>query len=233
MNDQISPSVLTVIQARMGSSRLPGKVLADIGGFPQIEFLVRRIKSAKFLGRLVLATTHHDADDFVATLGKQLKVPVVRGPEEDVLSRFMMALETFPADIVVRVTGDNPLTSPEIFDIVVGHLIKEDLDYVHSPDAPYGGAVDAFKASALKICSDSTDSGFDREHINGYILKNMSAFQTEVAPLPEEWCRSDVRITVDTPEDQASIRELVARLGPRAPNAPIDQIIRVYDQISE
>ena len=217
----------------MRSRRLPGKVVAELGGFPQVEFLIRRIKRAKLRGKILLATTYHSVDDPVARIGERVKIPVVRGPEDDVLSRFRMALEQYPADIVVRVTGDNPLTAPEIFDIVIKTLIRDDLDYVHVPNAPYGGGVDAFTATTLKLCSESTILDFDREHINGYILNNMDAFNVAAAPLPEKWNRPDVRITVDTLEDQAVVRRIIAGLGNEPIEASMDQIIREYDQIMQ
>ena len=111
--------IVASIEARMTSSRLPGKVLMEINGKPVLEILIDRLKRSKYINEIVIATSSNDADDRIEELGKELNVAVFRGSEDDVLGRVVGAVETLKGDIIVEITGDCPLMDPEVMDSVI------------------------------------------------------------------------------------------------------------------
>ena len=117
----MSDQVVVILQARTGSSRLPGKVLAELAGRPMLEFLLERLMRCDSVDRCILATTELAEDDCLAELGDSLGLTVVRGSQQDVLSRFVLALEHTDAPIIVRITGDCPFVDPGL----LGEMIKE------------------------------------------------------------------------------------------------------------
>ena len=203
-------TVLAVIQARMSSRRCPGKVLAEIGGRPLLALLVARLRRARRLDRLVVATTTGPADDPVAAWAEGNGVNLVRGPEDDVLTRYVQVVALFPARVVVRVTADNPFTDPLLFDTTVEVMESGGFDYVHMPEAPLGSAVDAFSHTALWRCHREGWTAYQREHINAYVLDHAPLFRIGRAAPP--LVRPDLRLTVDTPDDLAAARRLADRL---------------------
>ncbi len=205
-------STLTVIQARAGSTRLPGKVLAPIGGRPMLGMLIERLTRADETGRVVVAVPIGDANDAVADCARDYGVAVIRGPEDDLLERFRIALGTHPAERLVRVTADNPFTDPVLFDAIVRFHADGGFDYAHAPDAPYGAAVDVFTAAAFRRCVAEGHTDYQREHINAYVLDNPDTFKTGIHAPPPELARPELRLTVDSAEDLARARAIVARL---------------------
>ncbi len=203
-------TVLAVIQARMGSRRLPGKAMAELCGRPLIARLVERIRQAANVDHLVLATTTAPDDNVLAAWAAEAGLRFIRGPETDVLARYIAVLDAIPADIVVRVTADNPFTDAEQLDAIVARLRDANLDYVHAPGLPDGAGVDAFTAAALRRCHARARTPYQREHINAFVLENPQAFRIGVhAPAPS-LRRPEIRLTVDTAEDLARTRAILA-----------------------
>lgn len=200
----------------MASRRLPGKALLPVGGMPLLELLLRRVARARHAARLLVATTARTDDDAIAALARKLGVPAVRGPEDDVLTRYALALEAAgdpQPGCIVRVTGDNPLTDPVLLDAVVDSVLTAGADYSYAPAAPLGTASDAFSGHALRRCHDEASGPFEREHINGWILANPALFRRfDVEPAPD-LRRPDLRVTIDTPDDLARVRELLDGAG--------------------
>ncbi|MHB8274948.1 MAG: cytidylyltransferase domain-containing protein, partial [Dermatophilaceae bacterium] len=157
-----------VIQARAGSTRLPAKVLADLGGRPVLEWVVRAARSARQIDEVIVATSTLAADDVVADLAESLGVVVVRGSEDDVLSRFVAALDAHPCDALVRLTADCPLLDPTLVDAVAGAWAATPThDYVSTVLVrclPRGLDVELVTASALRVV-DRTAAGHDRVHV--------------------------------------------------------------------
>ncbi len=186
-------------------------MLLDIGGVPLLEFLVRRLSHARHAKRIVIATAENTENDTVAALGQRLGIPVFRGAEDDVLGRYMGAVAATgePVQRVVRVTGDNPLTDPALFDHTVDALVENDADYTFPADLPAGTAVDVFSLSALQRCAAEASTARHREHINALILDRPGDFIRADVPLETAERRPDIRVTVDTPDDLAFVRALV------------------------
>ena len=138
--------VVAIIQARMSSSRLPGKVMLHLGGKTLLEQVVDRVKSATKINEIVIATSTQEEDFIIEDKAKQIGTKCVRGSLNHVFSRFKQAILESGADIVVRITADNPLTNAELIDKAVERLINENLEYVSFKNIPVGTGVEVFKA---------------------------------------------------------------------------------------
>ena len=206
-----------VIQARAGSTRLPGKVLEDLGGRPVLEWVVRAARAATQIDTVIVATSTMAGDDAVADLAESLGVPVVRGSEDDVLSRFVAALDAHPADAVVRLTADCPLLDPTLIDAVAGAWAAAPThDYVSTVLVrclPRGMDVELVTARALRAV-DRTAVGHDRVHVTSAVYADPTAYR--LLGLCVTPPANDLRVTLDTPEDLVLLRALVAEL----PDAP-------------
>ena len=206
----ISQRHLVVIQCRYNSTRLPGKAMMLLGGIPMLSFLLKRLKAGlpeeRF--KIILATTKDAADDIIANLGEEEEVEVLRGDENDVLKRYLKCLEAFPANIVVRVTADNPFTCPEVIEYAVNEMIKRKVDYLKCENLPEGSGVDVFSANLLKQLGVKAKDPQEREHINMYVLNNKEKYATYFLPFVGKDAQPSIRITVDTIEDLENVRSI-------------------------
>ncbi|MHB1472267.1 MAG: cytidylyltransferase domain-containing protein [Dermatophilaceae bacterium] len=207
-----------VIQARAGSTRLPAKVLADLGGRPVLEWVVRAARSARQIDEVIVATSTLAADDVVADLAESLGVVVVRGSEDDVLSRFVAALDAHPCDALVRLTADCPLLDPTLVDAVAGAWAATPThDYVSTVLVrclPRGLDVELVTASALRAV-DRTAVGHDRVHVTSAVYADPTEFA--LLGLCVTPPANDLRVTLDTLEDLVLLRALVAELADAPP----------------
>jgi spore coat polysaccharide biosynthesis protein SpsF len=208
-----------VIQARAGSTRLPGKVLEDLGGRPVLEWVVRAARAATQVDEVIVATSTLVGDEAVADLATSLGAPVVRGSEDDVLSRFVAALDAHPADAVVRLTADCPLLDPTLIDAVAGAWKAAPTHHYVSTVLvrclPRGLDVELVSAQALRAV-DRMATGHDRVHVTSALYADPTAYRLLglcVTPPAD-----DLRVTLDTAEDLVLLRALVAVL-PDAPPA--------------
>ncbi|MGH2869709.1 MAG: cytidylyltransferase domain-containing protein, partial [Solirubrobacteraceae bacterium] len=208
--------VVAVVQARMSSSRLPGKVLIRLGEHTALELLIRRISRAGELDEIVLATSTESSDDALEDEARRLAIPFLRGPLHDVLTRYRMACDAYRADAVVRITGDCPLSDAGVIDSVVSHWRNLEADYVTNTleprTYPNGLDVEVISAAALRQAADEAVDAEDREHVTPFIRRQPERFTT--GELRLEPSRSQVRITLDTAQDAEIIRSVVAELGP-------------------
>ena len=208
-----------VIQARVGSTRFPGKVLEDLGGRPVLEWVVRAARSAAQIDTVVVATSTEAADDDVAELAANLGVAVVRGSEDDVLSRFVAALDAHPADAIVRLTADCPLLDPTLIDAVAGAWAASPThDYVSTVLVrclPRGMDVELVTAGALRAV-DRAAVGHDRIHVTSGLYAQPSAYR--LLGLCVTPSANDLRVTLDTREDLALLRALVTELSDAPPS---------------
>ena len=210
--------VIVVVQARMGSTRLPGKVLEDLGGLPVLTWVVRACRAARLVDEVVVATSTLPGDDAVADLARELGAPVVRGSEDDVLSRYVQALDEqpadAPADAVVRITADCPFTDPAVIDTVVGAWLADpSLDYVSTVvvrTLPHGLDVELVTAQALRrVAATATDH--HRIHVTSGIYTAPDEFSVMGLCFAPD--TTDLRITLDTPQDLEALRAIVAERG--------------------
>ncbi len=209
--------VVAVIQARMGSTRLPGKVLMKLGGEPMLVRVVKRTARAEVIDQIVVAVPDSDENDVLVGQCEDMGVACYRGAEDDVLNRYYRASQEYEADVVVRVTSDCPLIEPEIINRVVVCLREdfEQLDYVSSfiprRTFPQGLDAEAMKFSALEKAWLEDKNPAWREHVTEYILRNPLLFALQ--GVINDHDLSKMRWTVDTPEDLLFVRKIYDYFG--------------------
>jgi spore coat polysaccharide biosynthesis protein SpsF len=214
-----------IVQARMGSTRLPGKVLADIGGEPMLLWVVRRCRASALAHGVVIATTDLPEDDPLAELCAREGIACSRGSSADVLKRYADAARKMGSAAVVRVTSDCPLIDPITIDRCLARLMAEPgVDYVSNTlerTFPRGLDVEAFTAAGLAKIDAEATRGYEREHVTPRFYENPDrAFRLENVRAAPELAHPELRLTVDTAEDLRLVRELHARL--RAGAAQLD-----------
>lgn len=199
--------VVAIIQARMGSTRLPGKVLKDICGQTVLARVVNRTRRAALLHDVVVATTLKSADDAIVEECARLSVACFRGDEADVLGRYYQAAQEFSADAIVRITSDCPLIDPELIDAAIRAFLDEKPDYVTNSlvlTYPRGLDVEVFTAQALACAWSAAKETYQRVHVTPYLYENPKLFK--IVSLTAEKNYSLYRWTLDTEEDLALIR---------------------------
>ncbi|MER5670642.1 glycosyltransferase family protein [Pseudonocardia alni] len=231
---QVRVRVNAVIQARTGSTRLPGKVLTDLGGTPVLDRVVAAARAAEGVDRVVVATSTAPGDDAVAERAAAIGVPVVRGSEDDVLARFVQAVDEHPCDAVVRLTADCPLLDPALVSLVVatwrdapGH------DYVATTlvrTLPRGLDVELARTGALRELA-GTATGHDRIHVTSGLYGAPERFRClglVVAPAAD-----DLRVTLDTADDLHALQGLVEALGGRSDWRSVVAVLRSRPDLVE
>lgn len=212
------PRVVASIEARMGSSRLPGKVLMDINGRPSLSRLVQRLRACTTLDDIVVATSTDPRDDAIAGWAKSEEVAVFRGSKDDVLQRVVDAQTFMTSDIVVEVTGDCPLICPDIIDMGVHTFLANDVDVVTNtrvPSYPMGADVQAFRTQALAwVAAHVTDAAV-REHVSLYFYEQPEKYRVMHLIAPRQWAAPRTRLQLDYEEDLRFIRAVYAKLEPR------------------
>jgi spore coat polysaccharide biosynthesis protein SpsF len=194
--------IVAIIQARMNSSRLPGKVFNKLAGKPQIFHVCNRLTFSKRITQIVLATTTNPCDDCLCDWAQENKISFYRGDENNVLDRFYGAAKEYGADIVIRITADDPFKDPLVIDSCVDLLVSEGLDFTFNnkpPSFPEGLDTEVFTFTALDRAHSEAESDFDKEHVTQYFYKNPSLFRMQNYAYREDV--SNIRLTVDTAED--------------------------------
>ncbi|MCA9813403.1 MAG: glycosyltransferase family protein [Nitrosarchaeum sp.] len=202
-----------IIQARMSSSRLPGKVLKKINGITNLECLMRQLSFSKLLDRKILATTVEKEDDAIYDMAVSQKWQVFRGQKDDVLDRFYQCAKKFDIKIIVRITADNPLIDPYMVDRVVESFENAGVDYVSNCQVrsfPYGTEVEVFSFDALEKAWNETQTPHEREHVTPFLIDNTQLFKQHC--IKHENDLSHMRWTVDTENDFELVRQIYKRL---------------------
>jgi spore coat polysaccharide biosynthesis protein SpsF (cytidylyltransferase family) len=212
----------------MGSMRLPGKVLAPIDGRPMLEQLLLRLRTARTVATVIVATGSAPQNDPIDALATRMGVPVFRGSESDVLDRFVQASRQWQAETVVRLTGDNPLVDGAFVDMVVRRYQQADPPVVYADTAtsaswPYGLSVEVFSREALEAAWQSSTDPADREHVTKWIRDRPDRFAA--LHLRSDSDDGDLRWTVDTADDLAHVRRLFTELGLSESAVGYDEIV--------
>lgn len=223
--------IVALIQARMSSSRLPGKVLEPIGGKPAILFMVERVRRAKRLDDVVVVTSVDPSDDPLAELLAAHGIDTFRGALDDVLARYAAGAAAHEAGIVVRLTGDCPLIDPAVVDRVVETLVETGCDYASNIDPPTfadGLDVECFTRDALARADREAAAPAEREHVTLWMRSTAAGLDRRcVRSLVDS---SHIRLTVDYPDDLAAVRALVALLGDAPGGFDHYDILRCLDR---
>lgn len=207
-------TISAIIQARMSSTRLPGKVLKKIGNRTILEIIIRRLKKSKQIDSIVVATTREKIDDPIAVEAKGLSVGCFRGSRDNVLKRFIGAARDCAADVIVRVTADNPLVDPWMMDRLIAMHLKNKADYTYCAGVPLGVGVEVVNPAILKNIYVFAKSRADREHVTFYILNHPRDFKIQVVSANSLglYC-PHLRLTIDTPSDFRMIKKINQGLG--------------------
>lgn len=202
---------IVIIQARMGSTRMPGKTMKEISGKPILYYSVFNAKRATNVDDVVVATTLSPKDEVIVDWCKENDVSFYRGSEEDVLDRYYQAALLYKASIVIRITSDCPFIDPQITDMLIQKLIDTNSDYVSNRilhrSWPHGLDVEVFKFEALRKAWQIASQQREREHVTPYIREHNEAFKLIEAPLDKDL--SYLRLTVDYPEDFELAKTLI------------------------
>jgi len=215
-----------IIQARMGSSRLPGKVLLKVMDKTILEYVVERVRKARNVGDLIIATTTKKDDLKIVNLAKKLGIKVFCGSEADVLERYYQAATLFKAKHIIRITSDCPLIDPGIIDNVIDSYFESEADYCTnslSQTFPDGVDVELFSYGALKDAWENAKLLSEREHVTPYIKNNPDKFK--IVSLKNSINLQDKRWTLDREEDFIFIRCILNKLYPKNPDFGMNDII--------
>jgi len=221
-----------IIQARMGSSRLPGKVLKKLGDRSLLDFQIDRIKEAKTIDFIIVATTMERSDDDIELFCNEKGINCFRGSETDVLSRYYECAKVNNIDTIVRLTADCPLIDPNVIDMVVDLYFTSNVDYASNtvpPETslwPDGSDVEVFSFDALKKAYIESNSNEDREHVTFFFWKNKkNGFKTAQLCNSSDW--SKYRFTVDYIEDYEVLKLIYNEIRAKGLFGNIDEIVSV------
>lgn len=220
-----------VIQARMSSERLPGKVLRPVGDRPMLGCLLDRLAHARMVHEVVIATSDRLEDDAVAAFAAGAGIPVFRGPLEDVLGRFAAAARTARLDHVVRISGDSPLLDPSLVDLALTGLAGGRWDaasnVVGERTYPAGQSVEAMTARTLDRLDQRTTDPADREHVTPLLYRRPDMFR--VLPIRRAPATRVPHLAVDTPEDLDRVVAIVDRMRRPQWSYGLDEVIELSD----
>lgn len=236
--------IISTIEARMASTRLPGKVLTEIVGKPMLELLVERVKRAKRIDEVVIATTVNEQDDVIETLAHKVVAGCYRGSEDDVLLRVLEAAQAYDGELIVELTGDNPLVDPILIDEMVDFYLTYDYDYVANTQMrhslkwqeectfPVGSSIQIFSTELLEQVARMTSDPTDREHVTFFIYEHPELFKLGAFRAEGKFAayrRPEIRLTVDFPEDLELIRKIFEGLYDHNPGFTLADVIQFLD----
>ncbi len=208
--------IVAIVQARMGSTRLPGKVLMDLSGQTVLARVVGRLQRAGLISQILVATTDLSLDDPIVAECRKISVPVFRGNQDDVLDRYYQAAQFAKAEVIVRITSDCPLIDPEITDKTIAAFLEAKAEYVSNVltrTYPRGLDTEVMSLEALGKAWAKASRPYEREHVTPYIYGNPDDFR--ISFITDSQNNSGYRWTLDTPEDLAFIRAVYERMEGR------------------
>lgn len=221
---------VAIIQARMGSTRLPGKVLMKIEGKTILEHIVERLKKSKLIDQIVIATSDKKDDIKIVNLARKIGIDYFQGSEQDVLDRYLQAAKFFEGDIIIRVTADNPLTDPYIIDTMLEEHIKKCSDYTFVKGLPVGICAEVFSIDSLEKSNLLGKESHHREHVNEFILENPGLFKINLLKASPDMFRPNIRLTVDTWDDFKAMEKIFKKLYRNNNIVHIIDAIELFDE---
>ena len=228
---------VAIIQARMGSTRLPRKVLRKIDNVPLLKFQIDRINQSKLIDKIIVATSNSKNDDIIAKFCKVNGVVCFRGSEDNVLDRYYKCAKKYKADIIIRICADNPLIDPIIIDKVIQFYHDSEVDYVANgipPETnryPDGSDLEVFSMKALERTYLEANDPHDQEHVTFYIWKYNNGFSTAQLYHEHDW--SEYRFTVDYPDDFEVVEYVIQELNKRNSFGHLNEIVEIIESNPE
>ena len=228
--------IVAIIQARMGSTRLPGKVMKEILGKPVILWDMDRVSYSKLIDEIVVAIPYRKENDVIVDTIKEYndKIIITRGSEDDVLDRYYQAAVKTNADVVVRVTSDCPLIDPIVIDNVIEHFLDNNCDYCSNSltrTYPRGLDTEVFSFKALEKAWNKAKKDYEREHVTPYIIENPDKFK--LFNVANDIDLSHLRWTLDTKEDIEFINAVYKRIYPKKQLFLMDDVLELMDKEPE
>lgn len=226
---------VATIEARMGSSRLPGKVLLPAAGVPMIGHLVSRLLAVERIDEIVVATTTDRGDDVLEDWASQNNVAIFRGSAHDVMGRVINAAKSVDADLVVEITGDCPIIDPDVVDLGIRTFLANSVDYVSNvvvPSYPIGMDVQVFMLDTLEKSYSETSDPLDHEHVTRHIRQNPAKFSSLHMIAPKGSHYPGLGLTLDEPSDYLVIKHIIENLQPPL-NSSCEQIINFLNDHPE
>ena len=220
-----------IIQARMGSSRLPGKIMKKINGdTPMLKFQLDQLEFSKNVDQIIIATTTLEPDNLIVDFCKKNNLECFRGESKDVLDRYYKCAKKFNFPIIVRITSDNPLIDPTIVDHVISRFIDSDYDYMSTEvkKSPLGFAVEVFTFKSIKKAWEEAKLPSEHEHVTPYFYNNPDKFKIE--SVSQEKDLSHIRCTVDTEYDFKLIEKIILKIETRPIH--LDHILDLFSKVT-
>jgi spore coat polysaccharide biosynthesis protein SpsF len=224
------PQITATIQARMGSSRLPGKVLMPILDRPMLAYQIERLQQSLLIDRIIIATSDNEQDNVLEAFGVEMGIEVFRGSEDDVLGRVAACLRTHNVDIHVEFQGDNPLPDAHLVDAFIGYFLKHDevIDYLTNAITttyPPGAEIAVYRARTLARAEAVAPNDSLREHVGIHVHRRPDLFRVISLEAPEWLHAPDIHLEVDSVEDFRLIRTIIEHFFPRNPGFSLGQAI--------
>ncbi len=207
--------IITIIQARMGSTRLPGKVLLPLGNTTILDYVIQRCRKFNHVEHTIVATSTHKQDDLIAEWCESHQVSCYRGSEGDVLARYYDCARVYKPDYIIRVTSDCPFVDYDLANTTIEQMLKQPVDIIvnkQQEQLTRGLTVELISFSALKKIYEQSTATRHREHVTYYAYEYIEEFEYHVIELPQSILRPEIRLTVDTPEDYEVCRILADEL---------------------
>jgi len=225
--------VIATIEARMTSSRLPGKVLLQAAGKTMLEHLVMRVRAVPSLDEIIIATTINEADNQLEELSRRLGIGCYRGSENDVMMRVIGAADSASADVVVGITGDCPIIDPQIVEQTIRVFNANHADYVsngHVRSFPDGMDVRVCRLDTLKRSAAMTDDALDHEHVSLHIRNHPELFSHVYLVAPPETHWPELGLTLDEPKDYELLKKIIEHFEPGNPLFCCREVIQLLKQ---
>lgn len=229
-------NIVCIVECRMTSTRLPGKILMDLEGEPVVMRVIERIKPSKYVNNIVVATTTNKEDEPLIKLLEENSIEYYRGEEWDVLKRVVETARHFKADAIVEITSDCPLVDMEISDGVIERFLEGRFDMVSNSifrTYPIGMDTHVIDPSALERAMEETDHMEQRDWVIRHILQNPQSYQISNVEAPRHFRHQDLRLTLDTQDDLELIRKVFKELYPRNPHFNLYDIIKLFERNPE
>ncbi len=219
-----------IIQARVDSTRLPGKILFKLpfnSNFTVLEQVIKRCKNVNNLDEIIIATTNKENDNILEKITKFDGIRIFRGNECNVLERFYYAAETYKLNSIIRLTGDNPCIDPLLISTILENH-RNNVDYTKTEGYPIGLNVEVFNFNALEKAYKNANKDYEKEHVTPYINRNPDIFKINIVKAPKELYAPDIRITLDTEEDYALLCAVFDYLYPKNKYFNANDVVNLF-----
>ncbi len=228
--------VVATIEARMGSTRLPGKVLMPIAGKPTLQRLIERLRRSAYVDEVVVATTNNASDDGIVKLCESIGCKYWRGSEEDVLLRVLEAAQEYKADIIVETCGDSPCIDPVQVDALLEMYAEGGFDYVSNnlePTVPIGFDIKIFSTEALAHVEKISNDPYVRDNVSPYFYQHPELYKLGQLPVEDAMRRRDIRLTLDYQEDYELLQKVFEKLLPVREDFSAEDVVELFTREPE